>query len=121
PVATPYGMLGMAMGIGKMTGLSRRYFALSRAAAAETRDDDGLVLSLYAEATCLSGEGDWAGARALLDRARELGIKSGNRAETETVETVIANADHLTGHFRESKRALLGIVRTARENGNQQH
>lgn len=120
-VATPYGMLGMTLGIGHLPALSRRYFALARAAAAETGDDDGLVMSLYAEATCLSGEGAFPAARALLARALEVSAQTGNRAERETVETVIANADHLTGRFGEAKRAFLSLIRSARESGNQQH
>ncbi len=119
--ATPYAMLGMALGIGRLGGLARRYFSLAQSAAEKMGDDEGMIVSLYAEATCKSGEGDWAAASELLARAREIGVRTGNRAETETVETVIANADYFTGRFTESKDAFFSILRSARAGDSRQH
>src|SRR4029079_13077057 len=76
-IAASYGGIGMALGIARLTGPARAYFAMSRAAGEASGDEAGLGVGARAEMLWLQAcGGAWDRARSIAEeeiaRARRL-------------------------------------------------
>ena len=120
-VAQPYGMLGLTLGLSKLRGLARRYFALARDAAESTADDLGLGLTLIAESSWYLGEGDWAPALRLTVEAAVVARRTNDQKNLGKAETLRGHVAYYTGSFAESAQIYGWLEDTARKTYDEQH
>lgn len=117
-VGGPYAMLGLVVGLGRLGGVSRRYFALAREAT--QTDRTAAAFAGIAEATFHTGEGSFGQARALIDQVIELTSRTRDPKNLGLAETLLGHEQFHRGRFDESLETYRRIEERARREENRQ-
>jgi len=116
PMARPYAMLGITLGLSKLEGAAMRYFALARDAATQNND----VFAAIAEAAYHTGETNWRAARPLVELIVERATRARDPRSLGFGETMLGHEQFYRGHFRDSAATYKRVEDRARREENQQ-
>jgi eukaryotic-like serine/threonine-protein kinase len=117
-VGRPYAMLGLTVGLGKLGGLARKYFALAHDSARSDRS--AAAFAAIAEAAFHTGEGAFNDARILIDRVIELTTRARDPKHLGLAETLLGHEQFYRGRFEESRDTYRRLEERARREENQQ-
>ena len=120
-VSRPHFQLGIAAGVGGLTGVSQRCFQAGRRSALDAEDPYGQIMGAYTEIAYLSGRANWQRARRVGQDALQIAEALGDPHELDLLNTVIANVEAFTGQFPSSAERFAQIRDRARARGNPVH
>ncbi|HMR74520.1 MAG TPA: AAA family ATPase, partial [Polyangiaceae bacterium] len=120
-LSRPHFQLGIAAGVGGLTGIAERCFSAGRASARESGDDYGRIMGAYTEIAYLSGRAQWQRVWQVGAEVLPVAENLGDPHELDLLNTVLANAAAFTGDFHRSAEDFLQIRDRARARGNPVH
>ncbi len=121
PTGVPYMQLGFILGLARLRGLERRYFAKARSVATENRDTLELAGIFRSEAYLRAGEAQWTEARRLCARSRELLGENGGAPERDYLLAVQGFIARWTGQYHEALELAERLRISAHSGGNVEH